>query len=415
MDIFDLSESNVRFYSRVFPALFCRAKGAYQFDHAGKRYLDFFSGAGALNYGHNNDRLKKRLLAYIEADYITHSLDMHTAAKRDFLSLFNTVILEPRVLSYKIQFTGPTGTNAVEAALKLARKVTGKQNILYFSGSFHGMSLGAMSVSANLNNKTRAGIELTSTAAVPFCGEANSLEVLMRYLSADKRSADYPAAIIFETIQAEGGINLADKQWLQTVANLAKQAGVLLIVDDIQVGCGRTGQFFSFEDSGIVPDIVCLSKSLSGYGLPMSVNLIKPEYDDWAPGEHTGTFRGNNHAFVTASAALDCYWRQVEFSESLQNNAADFKKALDALMMKIQPLSENVTLRGRGFVYGIDLNQEVLAVKARTAAFDKGLIVETCGKNDTVLKLLPPLIITPDDLAAGLIILEQALIETLQQ
>lgn len=415
MDIFDLSESNVRYYSRVFPALFCRAKDACQFDHAGKRYLDFFSGAGALNYGHNNDRLKKRLLAYIEADYITHSLDMHTAAKMEFLNLFNTVILEPRVLSYKIQFTGPTGTNAVEAALKLARKVTGKQNILYFSGSFHGMSLGAMSVSANLNNKTRAGIELTGTTALPFCGEANSLEVLACYLRADNRSTDYPAAIILETIQAEGGINLADMRWLQTVANLAKQAGVLLIVDDIQVGCGRTGQFFSFEDSGIVPDIVCLSKSLSGYGLPMSVNLIKPEYDGWAPGEHTGTFRGNNHAFVTAAAALDCYWRQAEFIENLQNNAARFKNALDALMIKIQPLCENVALRGRGFVYGIDLNQEELAVKARTAAFDKGLIVETCGKHDTVLKLLPPLIITPDDLTAGLTILEQALIETLQQ
>lgn len=415
VDIFSQSESNVRIYSRLFPALFCKAKDAYQYDNNGKIFLDFVSGAGALNYGHNNEHLKKKLLAYIQADGVTHSLDMHTSAKKDFLDLFNKVILEPRNLSYKIQFTGPTGTNAVEAALKLARKVTGKKNILYFSNSFHGMTLGAMSVSANLNNKQRAGIELTDTTVIPYCGENNSLELLQQYTNKDRASSDYPAAIILETIQAEGGINIANSKWLQTVAELAKKANIILIVDEIQVGCGRTGQFFSFEDSAIYPDIICLSKSLSGYGLPMSVNLIKPEYDLWTPGEHSGTFRGNNHAFVTAAAALEYYWLDLEFAKSLQAHAEQFKAGLEALIKKLKPLCKKASLRGCGFIYGIDLKQDTLALKVREAAFSKGLIIETCGKNDSVIKLMPPLTIDINDLTDGLTILEQAFLETLSQ
>ena len=304
--IYERMESEVRSYSRSMPRQFGRAEGVWMHDDRGGRYLDFLSGCASLNYGHNHPVLKSALLDYIAGDGITHSLDMHTEAKAAFLDALETLILQPRKLDYRAMFTGPTGTNAVEAALKLARKITGRQQVIAFTNGFHGMTLGALACTGNAGKRGGAGVPLNHVSHSPYDGyygpDIDTAELLEQRLADPSSGLDAPAAILVETVQGEGGLNAASPQWLKRIAAIARKHGALLIVDDIQAGCGRTGDFFSFDEAGIVPDIVTMAKSLSGMGLPFALTLFRPELDQWAPGEHNGTFRGNNHAFVTASS-----------------------------------------------------------------------------------------------------------------
>jgi diaminobutyrate-2-oxoglutarate transaminase len=413
MEIFSSLESEVRTYSRCFPAVFARAKGSELFDEAGRRYLDFFSGAGTLNYGHNNPRLKGRLIEYLQADGITHSLDMATAAKRTFLERFQRTILQPRGLPYKVQFVGPTGTNAVEAALKLARKVTRRMNVVFFSNAYHGVTLASLAVTGNATKRAGAGVPLAHAVPVPYegyLGAQDSLRYLEAFLDDPSSGFDRPAAILLETVQAEGGVNVASAEWLQRLAELARRHDILLIVDDIQVGCGRTGTFFSFEPAGIVPDIVCLSKSISGFGLPMALVLLKPELDQWQPGEHNGTFRGLNLAFVTAAEALS-YWEDDELTREVLRKSDLARRRLEEIAARHAPLEARV--RGRGLILGLDLRAAGLAEKIALDAFRRGLLIEAVGPRDNVLKLLPPLVITEAELLEGLDILEDVVAETL--
>jgi diaminobutyrate-2-oxoglutarate transaminase len=410
MHAFELFESEVRIYSRCFPAIFTTAAGTRMIDDHGKEYLDFFSGAGALNYGHNNPRLKAKLVEYVQSDGITHSLDMATTAKERFLDRFYSIILSPRNLRYKVQFTGPTGTNAVEAALKLARKATGRHTVVHFLNSFHGMSMGSLGVTGAVTKRAGAGVPLHYSMPMFFDGDmgpaVDSLDWLEALLKNPGNGIGIPAALIVETIQAEGGVKVAHIEWLRRLEQIARQYDIVLIVDDIQVGCGRTGDFFSFEFAGIQPDLVCLSKSISGYGLPMSLLLIRPELDIWSPGEHTGTFRGNNLAFVTASEALS-YWEDRTFSNSIAENEAFSISHLQKLADSFPELK--ATVRGRGLILGLAFELEHIAAKIACAAFERGLIIETCGARDEVLKLLPPLIITKAELETGIGIIEESL------
>src|SRR6478672_5391769 len=307
-EVFTRLESNVRSYARSFSAVFSHARGTELRDVHGKRYLDFLAGAGSLNYGHNNPVFKAALVDYIMDDGITHSLDLHTTAKERFLQTMHDVILKPRGLAdYVMQFVGPTGTNAVEAALKIARKVTGRSNVIYFTNGFHGVSMGALAVTGN---------SYLRAAAMPFDGYfgdgVDTIAHLEKVLADPSGGMDTPAAVILETVQGEGGLNVARIDWLKRLEALCNKRGIVLIVDDIQAGVGRTGTFFSFEPAGIKPDVITLSKSLSGYGLPMALVVLKRELDVWRPGEHNGTFRGNNHAFVTATASIEHYWSTNE-------------------------------------------------------------------------------------------------------
>jgi diaminobutyrate-2-oxoglutarate transaminase len=413
LEHFETLESEVRSYCRSFPAVFERALGHCLYDEAGREYLDFFSGAGTLNYGHNNPILKERLIGYLRSDGIVHSLDMATVAKREFLRRFSSVILQPRGLRYKLQFPGPTGTNAVEAALKLARKVTRRSQVLFFHNAYHGMTLGALAVTGNTFKRKGAGVPLPFTTPIPYDGGlGDSIAYLAELLENTSSGVDLPAAVIVETIQAEGGVNVASFSWLQRLTELLHRHGILLIVDDIQVGCGRTGTFFSFETAGIQPDIVCLSKGISGFGLPMSLVLIKPELDLWAPGEHNGTFRGNNLAFVTGAEALAVYWQDGSFSAEVTRKA----ELVRARLQEIANLHPEVCLelRGRGLIQGLRLGSEGLATQVSRAAFRRGLIVETAGSRDEVLKILPPLVIDDVALERGLEIIESSLAEMKQ-
>jgi len=404
LDIFSDIESEVRGYVRSFPVIFDRAIGSIMIDEDGTEYVDFFSGAGALSYGHNNPAMKKRLLSYIENDSISHSLDMATVAKKGFLEAFQSIILEPRGLDYKLQFTGPTGTNAVEAALKIARLSTGRSTVVAFTRAFHGVSGGSLAATANQHFRQAAGYTLDDVVFVPFEGYfpgLDSLAYLEQLLSDQSSGLELPAAVIVETIQAEGGINVASPEWLRGLSELCARHGILLIADDIQVGTGRTGEFFSFEAAGIVPDIVTLSKSLSGYGLPMSLVLMKRELDIWKPGAHSGTFRGNNMAFVCATVAIETYWKDNTLTTDVHRKEAIVKERLGALAEQYPQAEFDV--RGRGFIFGLASTAMPNLARAIAAeAFTRGLVVETSGPSDEVLKLLPALIISDEILIRGL-------------
>lgn len=415
METFEKHESQVRSYSRSFPKMFNKAKGHKIWDTDGKEYIDFFAGAGALNYGHNDDKMKEKIVEYIMEDGISHSLDMGTVVRAKFLEKFSEVILKPRKLDYKVMFPGPTGTNTVESALKIARKVTGRTNIISFTNAFHGMTLGSLSVTGNSFNRDGAGVPLNNTVPMPyetFMDDNSSIDFLKSYLSDTGSGLDLPAAIILETVQGEGGINAASFEWLQEIEKLCRRYDMLLIVDDVQAGCGRTGTFFSFEPAGVKPDIVCLSKSIGGYGLPMAITLIKPEHDIWEPGEHNGTFRGNNMAIVAATEALT-HWENDKLANSIQEKSKVIKTRFEKIVKDYPKL--NATTRGRGFMRGIACGEgkEDYAGKICEKAFEKGLIIETAGPSGEVVKFLGPLTIDNEGLNKGLDILEEAIEEVL--
>jgi diaminobutyrate-2-oxoglutarate transaminase len=417
MKIFDELESEVRSYARSFPRVFNRAKGEYLYDSDGTEFLDFLAGAGTLNYGHNNPLFKQSLIDYIEADGIAHGLDLHTSAKQAFLETLQSKILKPRNLDYQVQFTGPTGTNAVEAALKLARNITGRHNIISFTNGFHGVSLGALSATGNSHHRGAAGINLGGVSRMPYdnyLGDGfDTTAYLDKVLSDSSSGIDTPAAVIVETVQGEGGINAASFEWLKALEQVCRRHDVLLIVDDIQAGCGRTGTFFSFEPVGIQPDIVTMSKSLSGYGLPMAVVFMKSEHDLWKPGEHNGTFRGNNHAFITATAAINHYWTDDAFTKEILRKGEIIKTHLDRFAAEYG--DGNFSARGRGMFQGINCISGELAGDISLRAFRKGLMIETSGAEDQVIKLLCPLIISDEALNKGLGIIEESIKESCEQ
>lgn len=403
-------ESDVRSYSRSWPTVFTHAKGSTMTDENGREYLDFFAGAGALNYGHNNDTLKQVLLDHIADDRVVHGLDMFTDVRRTFLETFKEKILDPRGLDYKVSFPGPAGANAVEAALKLARKVTGRESVINFTNGFHGMTLGALSVTGNSMKRGGAGIPLVHATPMPFDdyfdGDVPDFMYLERLLSDLGSGLNEPAAVIVEAVQGEGGINAARAEWLRSLSELCKKHDILLILDDIQAGCGRTGDFFSFEEAGIEPDIVTLSKSISGYGIPMALTLIRPDLDIWEPGEHNGTFRGIGTAFATATEAINTYWSDDALKESTLAKGAYIESRFNQLAARFP--DAGLIPKGRGLFRGLQFADADKPDEVSAAAFERGLLVETSGPADEVVKLLPALTITDDELRRGLDIIDES-------
>lgn len=414
MQVLEALESNVRSYSRSFPAIFSRARGSTMLTESGRKVIDFLSGAGALNYGHNNHGIKASIIEYLASDAVVHGLDMATPAKIEFLNTFSSVILRERDLQYRLQFTGPTGANAIEAALKLSRKVTGRKNIISFTRGYHGMSLGAIAASASHFYRLASGVSLSGATFMPFDGylgpDVDTANYLRSVLSDESSGIDCPAAILVETVQGEGGINVASMEWLRSIQAIAKDAGALLIIDDVQMGCGRTGKFFSFEFAGLSPDIIVMSKSLSGYGLPLSMLLIKDGLDAWRPGEHSGTFRSNNLALVSATAAINIYWRSEAFSLGVQRLGEVMQRRLEAIA---SDHGNGFSVRGRGMALGFDCQRAEIAEATTRKAFDKGLMIERCGPDDQVVKFLPALTIDDEMLHQGLQIFEESLAESL--
>lgn len=413
---FEEYESQVRSYCRNFPTVFTTAKGSFLYDEDGKEYIDFFCGAGGLNYGHNNEYIKGKVLEYLQSDGVMHALDMYTAPKREFLEFYEEKILKPRGLHYKIQFPGPTGTNAVEAALKLARKVTGRSNVFAMMGGFHGMTLGSLALTTDASSRAGAGVPLYNVTHIPapyMFPELDTIHYMETLLTDDHSGVEKPAAIVLETVQADGGINPFPVEWLQRVRALCDKYDILMVVDDIQVGCARTGWFFSFERAGIVPDIVTQSKSIGGYGMPFALVLIKPELDIWSPGEHNGTFRGYQLSMVAAKAGLE-----VMLDEHVEDKVRGQEKIIAQYMDEIAALDPaRVRTRGIGFIWGVDLyhcDPEGKASKqVLDLCFQNGLIVERVGRGNAVVKVMPDLLIDEATLRRGLDILKSAVAQVL--
>ena len=413
MTIFDNLESDVKGYCRDYPVIFSQAKGSEIITEDKTRYIDFLAGAGTLNYGHNHPLLKKAVIEHLQEDYVLHGLDMHTKTKEQFLKTFNERILKPRKMDYKVQFPGPTGTNAVEAAMKLARKITGRENIISFTNGFHGMSLGSLAATGNSHHRGGAGTALNGTTFMPYDNyygaDINTADQIRQLLEDPSSGLDTPAAMILETVQGEGGVNVASKEWLQDIQAICKDFEILLIIDDIQVGCGRTGTFFSFENMGISPDIVTLSKSLGGIGLPMALVLMKRELDQWSPGEHNGTFRGNNLAFTAAEAAIDNFWCDDTFTQDIAQKSALIRQYFQ--WIKSDNPDHITAIRGRGMIYAIEFKDAEFAGQVVAEAFKRRLLIENCGPTGGVIKFLGPLTTPLNQLEEGLKRLSSAVSE----
>ncbi|GIP33171.1 diaminobutyrate--2-oxoglutarate transaminase [Paenibacillus sp. J2TS4] len=403
LHVFEKLESEVRSYCRSFPTVFTKARNDKMWDRGGREYIDFFAGAGTLNYGHNNPKIKEKLIEYLMNDGITHSLDMATEAKERLLEKFNSTILKPRGMEYKVMFPGPTGANSVESALKLARKKTGRQTVMSFTNAFHGMTLGALAVTGNKFKRQGAGVPLHHSVLMPFDRyygeEVDTVEYIERYLEDSGSGVSLPAAIILETVQGEGGINVASVEWLRKIEQICRRYNILLIVDDIQAGCGRTGTFFSFEEAGIKPDIICLSKAIGGFGLPFALTLFRSGLDIWEPGEHNGTFRGNNLAFIAASEALD-YWENNRLEKDVKAMGERVSQRLDDIVRSHPSLQAE--RRGRGLFQGIAFPEQGMAEEVCAEAFQRGLVMETSGPESEVAKVMPALTIGKEALEQGL-------------
>ncbi|WP_138469430.1 diaminobutyrate--2-oxoglutarate transaminase [Poseidonocella sp. HB161398] len=407
ISVFKRRESEARSYCRGFPKLFTEARGSEMFDVDGNRYIDFLAGCSSLNYGHNDPDMKAALIEHIAGDGIAHGLDLHTDAKGGFLSAFEEHILAPRGMDHKVMFTGPTGANAVEAAMKLARKVTGRTNIISFTNGFHGVTMGALAATGNGYHRGGAGLDKQGVTRMPYDSYAEGVDsaALLEQMLADPSGGiDAPAAIMMETVQGEGGLNAASREFVERIAKIAHDNGALFIVDDIQAGCGRTGTFFSFEEMDVQPDIVTMAKSASGFGLPFAMVLIRPQHDIFGPAEHNGTFRGNTHAFVTARVAIEKFWRDGAFQRELAGKAVMMTTALS----EIAEMIPNSRLKGRGLMQGIDVGSGELAGEICARAFELGLIIETSGPNDEVVKVLAPLTTPNETFREGYAILAEA-------
>jgi diaminobutyrate-2-oxoglutarate transaminase len=406
MNPFEELESNVRYYCRRWPAVFSTASGSTIVDEDGNEYLDFFAGAGALSYGHNNPVLVEVAIEHLRAGKILHSLDTFTVEKRRFLESMQRHVLAPRHLDMVVQTVGPTGATAVEAALQLAQRITGNRAVVGFAGSYHGMTYRTASISASMSGRATSA-HLKEFVALPFV--ENVTESDIELLDATLRSTidgQRIGAVIIEPTQGEGGARPFDPAYLRAIRERCSELGVLVIADEVQAGVGRTGSFFSFESSALDPDIVCVSKSISGLGLPMALNLVRRNFDTWAPGEFSGTFRGNNLAFATSATMLETYWADSNLEKGTEQRGLMVRAALEE--MSVQFGNSDFVVRGNGLLCGLDVGDTKLAADIAEAAFTRKLIVETCGAGDTTVKLLPPLVIDEEQLADGLARLGEA-------
>lgn len=413
-DTFDDLESSVRYYCRRFPSVLQSAKGATLQDENGGRHIDMLSACGALNYGHAHPHLKEAAISFLETDGVAAGLDLHTTTKRAFLAAFEKRILRPRGLSYRMQFPGPTGSNCVEAALKLARKFTERTNVVAFTNGFHGVSMGALSATGSSGSRRSVSSLLHGVTRLYYDGYLKAgIADLERFevMTEDPSGGIEPvAAFIVECVQGEGGLNVASIEWLRHLAGMCRRLGALLIIDEIQTGCGRTGPFFAFERAGIVPDIVCLAKSISGYGFPMSLLLMRPEVDVWHPGEHNGTFRGNSIAFATATAALDLW------SDDFIEGAAKRASILEAWTLDLaRRYPRQLRSKGIGLMRGLQFSEPEKAIVAARSACAAGILLECCGPRDEVLKLLPALNIEIELLLSALNTLSRIVVSTIDE
>jgi len=409
----DEVESNARTYAKDFPIVIDAAFGSHIKDIDGKIYIDCLSGAGTLALGHNHPEVIDAIKKYLDENRILHSLDFRTEHKEQFVNTLLQCLPEEFSREAKIQFCGPTGADAVEAAMKLFKIYSGRSTIITFHGAYHGMTNGALSLTGNLRTKSSIGNLMPGVHFMPYpyqyrcpfgVGGEDAIDINLNYFKStleDPYSGiTKPAAVILEVVQGEGGCIPAPDRWIAGVRDITAKLDIPLIVDEIQTGLGRTGSMFAFQSSGIIPDAVLVSKAAGG-GLPVSLLLYNRKYDVWTSGDHAGTFRGNQLAMVAGTATMQHILRNNLPSEAF----AKGKYLIDALTSLKSRIPVWGDVRGRGLMIGIEIigginknyddpDSRILTQKIKQECLKRGLIVESGGRNGAVLRLLPPLNIT---------------------
>ena len=416
-------ESNARVYGRHFPIAVQDAAGSFLRDVDGNVFIDFLTGAGVLSLGHCHPELVAAATA--QMGVFTHGLDMPTPAKDAFTEAQLSMLPAGMRDRMKIQFCGPTGANAVDAALKLCKTATGRGGVVSFQGGFHGSSHAAMAVTGNVGQKRPVANGVPGVSFFPFSScsrcplaldpatcQTNCVTFLERALRDPNGGLELPAAVIMEMVQGEGGVIPARKQFVHRVRQLTRELNIPLIVDEVQTGCGRTGTWFAFESYDIEPDVIVASKALSGMGLPVAIVLYAEELDTWAPGAHTGTFRGNQLAFAAGTKTIEIIRRD----DVLGNVTARGRQIDRRLTAELAAHPAVMEIRGKGLMWGIELGSPgdgrtvtELAENVQARALRSGLIVELGGRDDCVVRMLPPLNVTAEVVDIALTILLDAI------
>jgi diaminobutyrate-2-oxoglutarate transaminase len=415
-------ESNARTYPRRLPLALKSGRGIRVWDVEGREYIDCLAGAGALALGHNHPVVVEAIQNALSEEVPFQTLDLPTPLKDRFIRELYESLPPPFEKQFKIQFCGPSGADAIEAALKLVKTATGRRGLLAFHGAYHGMTLGTMSVSGESVPKAAIGGLSAEVQFLPFpsdyrcpfgIGGQAGADIGLRYIETildDPNSGVLlPAGMLLEVIQGEGGVNCVPDAWLRDIRCLTERYGIPLIIDEVQTGLGRTGRLYAFQHAGVTPDVLVLSKAIGG-GLPLSVVLYRRDLDLWRPGAHAGTFRGNQLAFVAGAATIR-YVRE----QGLDVNAAEMGGVLRAELEAIAREESCIAdVRGRGLMIGVEVVEESRdgAIAARPSSSGKlsraiqheclrrGLLVELGGRNSAVVRMLPPLILALSDVEA---------------
>jgi diaminobutyrate-2-oxoglutarate transaminase len=419
-------ESNARTYPRRLPIAIARASGAYVEDVDGNVFIDFLTGAGVLALGHNHPEVLEAVERQLRE--FCHGLDFPTEIRDEFVSVQLSLLPEEMRETTKIQFCGPAGANAVDAALKLCKIATGRSDVITFQGAFHGSSHSALSVTGVVSQKEPVANTMPGVHFFPFpyeyrwpaelhpesCAE-QCLYYFENGLKDPLGGIPRPAAVIMEVVQAEGGVIAAPVEFVRGVRRVTEELGIPLIVDEVQSGCGRTGTWFAFEQYGIVPDAIIASKGLGGIGMPIAVVLYHESLDAWAPGAHTGTFRGNQLAFAAGIEAVRVIQRDGVLANVVELGAYATEQ-LQELRSRCDVIGD---VRGRGLMIGVELVDPAtgaewpeLARRVQRCALERGLIVELGGRHDSVVRLLPPLNVSRETLDDALEIIEAVIIES---
>lgn len=398
-------ESQVRGHSRLFDSVFARGIGGVLVDVDGRRSIDFLSGHGSLNYGHNDPDMLKALVEHLQHHGLSAGLDLHSSAKQRFVKAFCGLVLAPRGMSHRLQFTGPGVDDGLAAALALARKVTGRTGVITFSHSHTGAASGPL-----------AGALRYPYDGVGAAG-SGGLELLGRLLGDPGSGVVPPAAIVLECVQTESSLRAASGRWVRQLAALARRHGALLVIDDRIAGGGRCGGFFSFEGLGVMPDLVLPTQSIAGLGLPMGLLLVRPDRDRWAPAELSSPFQHNHHAFVAAAVACEKFWTDGQLQRTVAQRASLLIAGLQGVAALLPPPAHPADVRivGRGLLQGLRLPDAAMAREVVMACFRRGLVLGTAPADDALLRLMPPLTAPTLLLEQGLAILYRCVAEVTGQ
>ena len=426
-------ESSARSYPRKFPVALTKAKGSWVEDADGKRYLDFLCGAGTLALGHNDDEVNNAMIDLISSGAPLHTLDLTTPVKDRFVETIFSTLPEKLRSNAKIQFCSPSGTDATDAAIKLCKTATGRGTVMAFSGGYHGMGHGALALTGNHNAKNRVQNLMPGVQFMPYpysyrCpfglgGEAGAKAAsayFERMLKDPESGVTRPAAVILEAIQGEGGVIPAPASFLQTVRRITEELSIPLILDEIQCGMGRSGNIWAFEESGIVPDVILMSKAIGG-SQPMSVVVYNKDLDKWSAGAHAGTFRGNQLAMAAGTVVLNRISDQ-NFLDEVRRKGNVIKDAMLKLKSSVSIIGD---VRGRGLMLGVEFidpngNKDIMgnpepsgeiAAEIQRRCFEKGLIMEKGGRNGSVMRCLCALTVSDSEISTMLDIFSSAAME----